>query len=58
VPPGPKQVTPAREVYARRGPAASVLDSIKPRTPEDWRRAIILHEILSPPIGERPDHLQ
>lgn len=56
-PAGPPPLTPAREAYVQQGPAPSLLSSIKPRSRDEWRRAIILHEVLSPPIGQRAAHL-
>jgi hypothetical protein len=56
-PPPPKQVTPAREAYVQRTPTGPILASIKPRTREEWRRAMILHEMLSSPVAMRPEHL-
>jgi hypothetical protein len=51
-PPAPPALVPAREVYARTG--ASSRPAIAPRTPSEWRRAIIMHEILSPSRAMRP----
>jgi hypothetical protein len=33
------------------------LRGMKSLNREDWRRAIIMNEILSPPVSQRPDHL-
>ena len=36
---------------------AQPLRAIRSLNRDDWRRAIIMNEILSPPVSQRPDHL-
>ncbi|MDX9911346.1 MAG: hypothetical protein RBS39_05905 [Phycisphaerales bacterium] len=41
---------------APSAPAASPL-ALRGMSRNDWRRAIILNEVLAPPVSQRPDHL-
>lgn len=56
-PPGPRRIAPAREAYEQRPVGPKMLETIKPKTSAEWRRAIIMHEMLSKPITERENHL-
>jgi hypothetical protein len=53
-PPPPPPVVPAREVYARTAARPAAPGSFTPKSSADWRRAIIMHEILSPSKAMRP----
>jgi FtsZ-interacting cell division protein ZipA len=52
-PPPPPPVVPAREVYDRTGKRTPLTKSVRPGSAEEWRRAIIMHEILSPSLAMR-----
>jgi hypothetical protein len=45
------EAAPQMEVARSPGPAVAVV--VAPRTPEDWRRAILAREILGRPLAER-----